>query len=111
MKRIKFKGYNKKNQKWIYGYYVKNRGIDFICPEGFALPGSTWEDFEVDPNTVKQLLITLSDGTEIYEDECVTVEGFDNVFTATFAAAGTAPTQVVSLLGNNIKNHIIKIKN
>ena len=71
MKPIKFKGYNKKNQKWIYGYYVKNRGIDFICPEGFALPGSTWEDFEVDPETVKQLLCTLSDGTELYDGDKV----------------------------------------
>ena len=71
MKPIKFKGYNKKNQKWLYGYYLKNRGIDFICPEGFALPGSTWEDFEVDHNTVKQLLTTLSDGTELYDGDTV----------------------------------------
>lgn len=78
MKPIKFKGYNKKNQKWIYGYYVKNRGIDFICPEGFALPGSTWEDFEVDPETVKQLLSTLSDGTELYDgDKVVDKQGLE----------------------------------
>lgn len=71
MKPIKFKGYNEKNQKWIYGCYIKNRGIDFICPEGFALPGSTWEDFEVDPNTVKQLLTTLPDNTELYDGDTV----------------------------------------
>ena len=78
MKPIKFKGYNKKNQKWLYGYYLKNRGIDFICPEGFALPGSTWEDFEVDPETVKQLLCTLLDGTELYDgDKVVDKQGLE----------------------------------
>ena len=71
MKVIKFKGYNAKNDKWLYGYYLKNRGVDFICPEGFALPGSTWEDFEVDPETVKQLLCTLPDGTEMYDGDKV----------------------------------------
>ena len=71
METIKFKGYNKKNQKWLYGYYLRNRGIDFICPEGFALPDNTWEDFVVEPNTVRQLLYTLSDGTELYRGDTV----------------------------------------
>lgn len=111
MKPIKFKGYNKKNNKWLYGSYIHNVKGDFIAPDGIFSEEFTWKDFLVEPNSVKQLLITLSDGAEIYEDEYVTVEGFDDVFTATFAAVGTAPAQVVSLSGNNIKNHIKKSHN
>lgn len=110
MKRvIKFKGFNKKNNKVLYGSYIHNIKGDFIAPDGIFSDEFTWEDFLVEPESVRQLLITLPDGTEIYEGEHVSVEGFEDTFTTTFAAVGTSPAQVVSLLGNNIKNHITKI--
>lgn len=53
MREFKFRGISKKTGKWIYGYYLKNRGIDFIAPDEFA-NGKTWEDYEVLPETVMQ---------------------------------------------------------
>ena len=71
MKTIKFKGFNKKNNKWLYGSYIHNVKGDFIAPDGIFSDEFTWEDFEVDPETVKQLLCTLSDGTELYDGDKV----------------------------------------
>lgn len=71
MKPIKFKGYNKKNNKMLYGSYIHNVKGDFIAPDGIFSDEFTWEDFEVDPETVKQLLCTLPDGTELYDGDKV----------------------------------------
>lgn len=68
MKVIKFKGFNKKNNVWLYGFYLQNRGAHFVCPDEFAID-KTWEDYEVDPSTVKQLLCISKEGKEIYEDD------------------------------------------
>lgn len=78
MKPIKFKGFNKKNYKWLYGSYIHNVRGDFIAPDGIYSDEFTWEDFEVDRNTVKQLLWTLSDGTELYDgDKVVDKQGLE----------------------------------
>lgn len=74
MKPIKFKGYNKKNNKWLYGSYIHNVKGDFIAPDGIFSDEFTWEDFEVDPSTVKQLLYTLPDGSELYDGDTITDE-------------------------------------
>lgn len=78
MKPIKFKGFNKKNNKWLYGSYIHNVRGDFIAPDGIFSDEFTWEDFEVDHNTVKQLLCTLPDGTELYDgDKVVDKQGLE----------------------------------
>ena len=74
VKVIKFKGFNKKNSVWLYGFYLQNRGAHFVCPDEFAV-GKTWEDYEVDPSTVKQLLYVTKEGKEIYEDDDLHIEG------------------------------------
>ena len=51
-RQIIFRGYNRKNSKWLYGYYLVNRGQHFICPEGFANPLASWEDFVVEEESV-----------------------------------------------------------
>lgn len=73
MKRvIKFRGYNKKNQKWIYGYYFVNRGKHFIVEDGIANPQNTWEDYVVDGKTIGQFTgIYGNEGKEIYEGDIV----------------------------------------
>ena len=53
MREINFRGYNRKNKQWIYGFYLQNRGAHFVCPDEFA-NGKSWDDYEVDPETVGQ---------------------------------------------------------
>ncbi len=64
MKRlIKFRGYNKKNEKWLYGSYILNRGHHFVAPDEFA-EGRTWEDYEVEEDSIGQLVgLTDTEGT------------------------------------------------
>ena len=51
-RKILFRGYNRKNNKWLYGYYLVNRGQHFICPEGIQNPLASWEDFVVEEESV-----------------------------------------------------------
>lgn len=71
-RQIKFRGYNLKNKKWIYGYYFVNRGKHFIADDGIAAPGATWEDFEVDAESVGQKVGEVG-GVELYEGDIVNV--------------------------------------
>lgn len=55
-RKILFRGYNLKNQKWLYGYYLVNRGQHFICPEGVDISNllASSEDFVVEEESVGQ---------------------------------------------------------
>ena len=53
MRKLLFRGFNAKNKKWIYGFYIQNRGEHFIAPDEFAT-GKSWEDYKVLPETVGQ---------------------------------------------------------
>lgn len=71
-RKISFRGYNLKNKMWLYGYYIVNRGKHFIAEEGLQPPGMTWEDFEVDPESVGQKVGEVG-GVELYEGDIVNV--------------------------------------
>ena len=53
MRVIKFRGFNAKNNQWLYGSHIINRGKHFVAPDEFA-GDKTWEDYEVDPETIGQ---------------------------------------------------------
>lgn len=70
MKKIKFRGYNIKNQSWLYGYYFVNRGKHFVVEDEICAPDKTWEDFEVDPESVGQF-VGEYEGEKIFEGDIV----------------------------------------
>lgn len=55
LRKIVFRGYNKKRGEWLYGSYILNRGAHFIAPDEFA-DGKTWEDYEVTLESIGQFV-------------------------------------------------------
>lgn len=72
MRQILFRGFNRKNNKWLYGYYLVNRGLHFICPEGIANPLASWEDFVVEEESIGQWTgRTDAKNKKVYEGDVV----------------------------------------
>lgn len=63
----------------MYGYYLVNRGKHFIAEEGLQPSGMTWEDFEVDPESVGQKVGEVG-GVELYEGDIVNVNRRTELF-------------------------------
>ena len=74
MKKIKFRGKNKKSGKWLYGDLVRNiKGEAAIVPPLGSDSKVDFEEFGVDENTVGRLIYSQkwSDGLvhEVYTDD------------------------------------------
>lgn len=78
-RQIKFRGYNLKNKKWLYGYYLVNRGKHYIVQDEVVGPFSEPGDFEVDPESVGQKVGEVG-GVELYEGDIVNVNRRTELF-------------------------------
>lgn len=74
MKRaIKFRGKRLGDGKWIYGDFIRNRGLSFIAADEIVdNPLASWQGYNVDANTVGQFTgLYDSNCKEIYESDIV----------------------------------------
>ena len=75
MREIKFRGFNRKNNEWLYGFYLQNRGAHFVCPDEFA-DGKSWDDYEIDTDTLGQFTgLQDKNGTDVFEGDWILLEG------------------------------------
>lgn len=79
-REILFRGWNKKNKRWLYGYYVVNDGEHFISPDEFVNPLASYEDYVVDADTVGQYTgLKDAKGVKIFEGDIIESSGYKHV--------------------------------
>ena len=76
---IKFRGYNLKNKRWLYGYYFVNRGKHYIVQDETVNPFAEAEDFEVAFKSIG-MYVGEYRGIPVYEGDYIHVTSSEDKF-------------------------------